>query len=687
MTTRPLRVSFIAVGNGILGLVGMLWAIVAGIVALVTWMGSYEPRILADACYPIGFGVLWAALRFTAAVAQVVAGGGLYAMRGWSRPLAIGVACFWLLALLISAAATPVSLWSILFSSNHIWVLVAIALGLQLLSRGLWSAFTLWTLLDRDVAEAFEPHDEAQAFAWRPITMPPVQLGEVMATIVEAPPSVGGPASAVQFLVSGPHLPPWQSTGERYRHREWKIAALVGMAALGLMLIALSTAFQSPGAKTFFACATLAGGLFCLGSVWFERKRFFESRRARGMRWWFGEEGARRYYTGMGAVLVLMSYAMSASGVMGGLIFLALMPAGPKVAERDLPGEFDFYLPAMGDPLERWKSTKSETAPVPSGVSVVQPEASWQGAGVPVLVATPDYSLLLLQDQQPLRLWRQGKEASQMLDQKTLAGTHVCYGVSAGGKQVVALQQYWHSQPKLRRLIVRADDPGKSSELVWQNIETPGQGWFVEHLKSAAVSDDGQTTVGADNHQHVFVWLAGSEQPRRLDLKATDDARLALSPDGTLLLIGERSGQVRLIELATERELYKAAVQGEAVEVAFAPNGRLFCSLHVFRTRNAAQVWELDNGGKVQHRHTFGNYSAHPMAEFSPDSRRIALGGNHADMIQIHDLVSGKEVIRLVHRDGVHATGLAFSCDGRTLVADGFQMMQWQLPGDNADRE
>jgi hypothetical protein len=682
MTTRPLRVSLIAVGNGLLGPVGMLWAVVAGIVALVTNFGPFEPRVLADACYPMAFGVLWAMLRFAAAAAQTTAGIGLYAMRPWSRSLAIGVACFWLFAFLMSAVAIPVSLLAIQFSSSHIWIVVAVALSAQLLLRGAWSAFTLWTLLDPEIIAAFEPVDEASEYAFRPLTAPqstpllvPLTPNEAATIAASTPPPVTNPW---QFVVSGPNLPAWQPTGEGRRHREWKIAALIAIGMLGLLLIAGSTAFGL-GGKIFFAFVTLAGGLFCLGSVWFERKRFFESRRARGMRWRLGEAGARKFYLGLGAALVLMSYAMSAAGIAGPLLFLAVMPT-PDVMLGDLPGEFDFHLPPLANRMEGWKSTKAETAPLPAGAVIVQPEKAWRGSGSTRLAAIPDDGLLLFKDQQPPRHWRRGKEVGVALDPPEPGGTNVCHGVSAGGQHFLAMQQYWNEPRRVRRVIASASDLQQPKEQSWPNFDRPGRGWFVEHIKGAAVSDDGQTVVFADNHKNVFAWNTETQEPEKLPIQAADDARLALSPDGRWLLIGERSGQVRLVELAGTKPGYQAAVQGQTVQVAFAPNGQLFCSLHEHAGRNAVQVWQLDDTGVVQHRHNFGNYSSTPMAAFSPDSQRIALYGRQADMIQVRDLSSGQEIFRLTHRDGVQATAICFSADGSRVIADGAKLQQWVLP-------
>ena len=45
---------------------------------------------------------------------------------------------------------------------------------------------------------------------------------------------------------------------------------------------------------------------------------------------------------------------------------------------------------------------------------------------------------------------------------------------------------------------------------------------------------------------------------------------------------------------------------------------------------------------------------------------------------------SGQEVIRLVNRDSVNASAFTFTSNGQRVIADGFHMLQWQLPGENA---
>ncbi len=147
-----------------------------------------------------------------------------------------------------------------------------------------------------------------------------------------------------------------------------------------------------------------------------------------------------------------------------------------------------------------------------------------------------------------------------------------------------------------------------------------------------AFSPDGKTLATKGFEEPVLrLWsVADGKQMRQLPGSKMGDPFLPLSPDGRLLAAGEAGGTVRLLELATGKELPPLAMPlpkdpqrpVRASAIAFSPDGR---SLAVgYYEDRTVRLWELASS---QERARFqGHRGSVFSVAFSPDGTLLASG-------------------------------------------------------------
>jgi WD40 repeat protein len=156
-------------------------------------------------------------------------------------------------------------------------------------------------------------------------------------------------------------------------------------------------------------------------------------------------------------------------------------------------------------------------------------------------------------------------------------------------------------------------------------------------------------------------------------------AVLAISPDGRSL-IGVRSGKSILIWDAATGELrQKRELPGEAwSSVQLSPDGRW-----LLRTTGGGEehleIWDVQTGAKARDLKIKGSRYIMPVA-FSADGKRVAAVGhrrvgdnkpsnpdNH--LVRAWDLATGKEIFAIDVQNNVSTSLLAFTPDGKRLLA------------------
>jgi len=137
---------------------------------------------------------------------------------------------------------------------------------------------------------------------------------------------------------------------------------------------------------------------------------------------------------------------------------------------------------------------------------------------------------------------------------------------------------------------------------------------------------------------------------------------MALSPDGSQLLIENRNRSLSIYDLATTQETVNiptgmAATAGMTTALLYSPDGTRIA----FATSGGrAKIWEIPSGKLIT------SVEASTL-NFSADGKTIVLGRNTGGAPSLHDLSSGKETTLAGGAEAI--LDLAVTGNGRTVVA------------------
>jgi WD40 repeat protein len=206
---------------------------------------------------------------------------------------------------------------------------------------------------------------------------------------------------------------------------------------------------------------------------------------------------------------------------------------------------------------------------------------------------------------------------------------------------------------------------------VW-DLTLRGDGTVVlkghsQTIYSGAVSPDGKTLATASHDTTAKLWdLATGRETLTLTGHTADLMAIAWSPDGKRLITGAEDNTARIWDASTGRELFVLGGNTKQIFcVAFSPDGALAATAS-FDGR--VRLWDAATGREVASMLAQGGKSVESVA-FSPDGRLLAAGGE-AYTVTIWDVATRRQVATLRgHIDWVNA--LAFSPDGRVLATAG----------------
>jgi WD40 repeat protein len=112
----------------------------------------------------------------------------------------------------------------------------------------------------------------------------------------------------------------------------------------------------------------------------------------------------------------------------------------------------------------------------------------------------------------------------------------------------------------------------------------------ADTVRGVRFSDDGKSLVVAE-WKAVHVWDLATEKKRGsvgTDLVASSNG-VALSPDGNTLAIAARDKHLRLVDVASGKELARAPWVSDPGDVMFSPDGTLLASVRGGRVR----IWDI----------------------------------------------------------------------------------------------
>lgn len=224
----------------------------------------------------------------------------------------------------------------------------------------------------------------------------------------------------------------------------------------------------------------------------------------------------------------------------------------------------------------------------------------------------------------------------------------------------------------------RVWDLNTGSELRTLELTSPGASGVNGTDGGMALSSDGtQLIILSDDNDVRVIDLSSGREVRRVKLsdKHADSVSFAFSSDGHLLAATNVDKRLKLWDLTTKKEQDLGQTTKDYSQIRFSRDGRLFAlsenyAVKIWDTATARELVQI----KVPNSGAFTT-QADAFFALSEDGKRVATGGFDTDTI-IWETESGKRISNLNGRTNM-AYNVAFSADGNQLSSGG--RTRWDL--------
>lgn len=188
---------------------------------------------------------------------------------------------------------------------------------------------------------------------------------------------------------------------------------------------------------------------------------------------------------------------------------------------------------------------------------------------------------------------------------------------------------------------------------------------FVTHR--IAISPDGKVLVSAGRFPGLRFWDATTGQPLHQPTFPTSARGMAFSPDSKTLLVHES-----FFDVASGKEVRRLDGDSGQDCVAFSPDGTMVAADYGFEIK----LWKVASGEKI--RHFRGHSDLLSSVTFSPTGKTLA-SASRDKTVRVWDVASGKELHRFNEKGKIY--DVAFSPDGKILAWAGDEpvIRLWRL--------
>ncbi len=169
-------------------------------------------------------------------------------------------------------------------------------------------------------------------------------------------------------------------------------------------------------------------------------------------------------------------------------------------------------------------------------------------------------------------------------------------------------------------------------------------------VSTLAFSPDGKSLISDCGYVRTWDVAKGEELSRLNGTFRSNGYRLALSPDGNTLALGNTffddeqgrmAGEIALWDRPTGQKRVQLPTRGEVADFAFLPDGRTLVSLE---DQRIVRLWDVASA-KQRAAVRFDHHNHLTRLAVSPDGKRIAAGGHESDFIF--------GIIQLLDTDGI----------------------------------